>query len=575
MAKVWRSAACLASALLLVLAAPAPVRADNLAILPPLAGKQGPTSAWICIPGAQIDKDAYRPLADAVQTEMSSPLWVAIIGTYFMPTAVPPELGARIDGALKEMEKQGLDLASVKLFYGGHSLGSVFIQDHLASHHGSSGPMGGTVSVLGQVLMGGFLQRKYTYPSFSYPVTTLTLGGELDGLARCTRLAEAFYQAKGRESDFPVEIVHGMNHMQFASGKPPLLVQARDLLPEISEETAHGSVAKLIAPYFQRLAAGSEASGKTAPGGVSKASVDFFAPIIEAYELEGSRDFNAPEQIGGPGAKSCIKGGCPSKSAWAPEAQKIISAVEGWDLNVTNEYVDCKSTPLSGAEFHLPVITNNTATKTISITTYSQASWDDAMPSWFQWKEIFDTFDTGFVATSAEELATKLASRQCSLILGAGRSNVSFSEDDPDFCAMTNEKAYQWALATAGKATQARFQKYGQKYTFGKDIQKAGGPLFLNARLQFKEVPSTDGSGDAVIEVSAPAQKTEMDYWQKHFHIPRPSFIPDPGCFHYCKLLSPARALEWIYVDSLRAKRRSLPKAADEVHLADEQNLFV
>jgi len=51
-------------------------------------------------------------------------------------------------------------------------------------------------------------------------------------------------------------------------------------------------------------------------------------------------------------------------------------------------------------------------------------------------------------------------------------------------------------------------------------------------------------------------QKTEIDYWKKHFGpIPRPSLVPDPGCFHYCKLLSPARAMEWLYVDSLRLKR--------------------
>jgi hypothetical protein len=41
------------------------------------------------------------------------------------------------------------------------------------------------------------------------------------------------------------------------------------------------------------------------------ATAKFAAPIVAAYELEGSRHFNAPNQIGGPGEKTCVKGGCP------------------------------------------------------------------------------------------------------------------------------------------------------------------------------------------------------------------------------------------------------------------------
>merc|ERR1712232_630405 len=114
--------------------------------------------------------------------------------------------------------------------------------------------------------------------------------------------------------------------------------------------------------------------------------------------------------------------------------------------------------------------------------------------------------------------------------------------------------SYQWALANVASTSLDRYHKYGQKYVFGDDIPKSGGPLYLYARLQFDE--KTDSSGEKIIEVRAPMQKTEIDYWQKHFGpIPRPSSIPDPGCFHYCKLLSPARAMEWLYVDSLRLKR--------------------
>lgn len=277
--------------------------------------------------------------------------------------------------------------------------------------------------------------------------------------------------------------------------------------------------------------------------------------------MEGARNLGTPTQFGGPGEKDCKtkddNGICPTSSPWAPKAQEIISAIDGWTIKVSNHFAKLSSTPLTGGAFHLPVITNDTSTKTISITTYSQNSWDDAQPSWFQWKAIFDSFDTGFVSTSAVDIATKLASRQCTYILGAG-VNKDFDVDDPDFCMQTNEQAYQWALQRAGAATKARYEKYGQKYTFGKDIPKAGGPLFIDAHIQYNE--ATDEKGEKVIQVLSPMQKTELDYWVNNFGpIPRPASIPDPGCFHYCKLLSPARAMEWIYVDSLRLRKSLSP----------------
>lgn len=400
-------------------------------------------------------------------------------------------------------------------------------------------------------------------------MSTLTIGGELDGLARPTRLVEAFYASKGREADFPVAVVPGLSHMQFSSGTPPKLVKLRDLQPEISYDDAHAAVAKLVVAYFEQRQGIVGTEVQLHASELLQSTADFAKPIIDAYELEGGRYFNAPAQYGGPEQSKCVKGGCPSKSPWAPTAQEVISAVDdGWQLSVANQYVDCKSTPLTGEVFHLPKITNDSATKTISITTYTQGYWDDAQPSWFDWKEIFDSFDTGFVATSAEELGTKLASRQCTLIHGLGKTDTPFSVDDPDFCKETNEKAYKWALDHAGSVAANRFDKYGQKFTFGADVPKSGGPLFLDAHLEFNE--KTNSDGEKVIELASPMQKTEIDYWKKHFGpIPRPSSVPDPGCFHYCKLLSPARAMEWIYSDSLRLKRslQSVAASLDDDHL--------
>jgi len=533
------------------------VAADDVLVLEPPQGKTGDPAAWIILPGAEIGKDTYEPLGRAVQSEVSIPLWVAVLGTYLTPSPVPGEIGPRIDAVLKEMSVKGLDLQKVRLFYGGHSLGSVFIQDHLYSYHGSQGPLQGKISVLGQVLMGGFIQRKYNFPTPTYPVSTLTIGGELDGLARCTRLAEAFHTAAGN-SDFPVAIIRGMTHMQFSSGTPPALVKARDLHPEISYAAAYAEVAKLVAPYFAKLA-GVDAAAATFSAQLSATgTADFVKPILAAYELEGARYINEPGQMGGPDESTCKKnkGLCKGQSPWAPTAQKLVSAVDGWHLDISNRYVDVSSTPIGGGEFHLPAITNNSASKTLAITTYSQCYFDSTQPSWFDWKEIFDKFDTGFIATSAEEIGTKLLSRQCTLIRGLGQSQSStpFSVDDPSFCAETNKKAYEWAQQNAGSAAANRFSQYGQKYTFGDDLPKGGGPWFLKSRLQFNEV--TGATGEKEIQVVSPALKTEIDYWVKHFgRIPRPSALPDPGCYHHCKLLSPARVMEWIYVDSLRLKR--------------------
>ena len=36
------------------------------------------------------------------------------------------------------------------------------------------------------------------------------------------------------------------------------------------------------------------------------------------------------------------------------------------------------------------------------------------------------------------------------------------------------------------------------------------------------------------------------------FRTPNPFYIPEISGLHYCKVLSPTRALEWIYTESLK-----------------------
>ena len=66
----------------------------------------------------------------------------------------------------------------------------------------------------------------------------------------------------------------------------------------------------------------------------------------------------------------------------------------------------------------------------------------------------------------------------------------------------------------------------------------SSGPCWIWTELSYEE--SADGSE---VVVQAPYFATEYDFP-----------LPMSAGFHYCKVLSPARALEWIYVDGLRAK---------------------
>ena len=83
----------------------------------------------------------------------------------------------------------------------------------------------------------------------------------------------------------------------------------------------------------------------------------------------------------------------------------------------------------------------------------------------------------------------------------------------------------------------ARFARKGLPLRFGADSVGFAGPQFTDGALQFQ-----------LVNASAPF------VWVNSTSLPTPIpyFVPLAEGFHYCLLLSPSRALEWIYVDGLR-----------------------
>ncbi|KAH8058183.1 hypothetical protein JL722_6034 [Aureococcus anophagefferens] len=95
-------------------------------------------------------------------------------------------------------------------------------------------------SIKGVALLGACVPRAHyaapapngtTPPSTrDHPAPVLTVAGSLDGVSRATRAAEAWYRQAGSDDD-PVLVVEGLNHAQFADGRPLDGDLAADLEP--------------------------------------------------------------------------------------------------------------------------------------------------------------------------------------------------------------------------------------------------------------------------------------------------------------------------------------------------------
>ena len=473
-----------------------------------------PHIAMVFIEGAEIAPEQYIPLAQAIQNSSHYSLWAGI-PKFSLDTPEPLEIAAGIKRIIGSLTEAGMN--TTKVFFAAHSLGGTILQDYLFSNREVG---------FAQVLMGSFLARMYR--NETYPVPTLTIGGELDGLCRVTRIMESFYHSVLKAGDrteavtnFPVVTVAGMSHMQFASGDPPPLVKVEDLRPEISEAQAHAAVASLVNTFISLHLGDPQAFSNLSKA--VEATEMFMQPIVDAFELEGYHHFKPPCNSNPP-SPACLVG-----SQWSRRAQEIMGGLKEARVNDTDQFHPVyQINPV-----HLPHISNNCSTPTpqcvLQTGTVTQNVYEE-----------LDQLDTGFVPISASEMRVKMSSRQA-IMEAAGYKNVDFNTSDGfSICKVINEESYDWALCNASNVTVARFQKFGEPYVMGEDEGPYNvGPLWILDPLKFKKTVSS--SGDDTIEIRSPMLRTPLDF-----------FIKVSAGFHYCKLLSPARAMEWVYVDGLR-----------------------
>jgi hypothetical protein len=564
-----------------------------------------------------------------------------------------------MDRVRKAMKAQGLDWANTSTFYGGHSLGGAMMPDYVLTVDDAKG----------QVLMGSFLTRKFKTeatpegrPQYAFPVPTLTIGGELDGLCRLTRIAEALYTQVTFSGDpvaaaqaLPVTVIAGMNHYEFASGSsPPAFVAANDLRAEISEEQAHALVAADTVAFLAPLLGVGDWSALAAR---SAASAAFVQPVVDAFLMEGYAEYLPPclceepdeyfyyatnstppppspfdaaaSNPRGAAGEAAVGGDdklpfrefgtcfsqphCAGGSPWTGQVAMptmagasngyygpaeggleglTVKAVDSLHI-VTEEKPSCHLPHIHGGGANRPNFANpgsvgadnkyNPPTAPLcvaptgcqlNVTTVTQHVYENS-GEFDLWRLEFhvDSLDTGFAPLAAFELRSKLKSREAAFDASgfgtSGQGNYSVdSTDTPvaaggtggDRCGEVNQAAIDWAFASLPQAAQDRYRTYGQKLVVGPDKTTcAGGPCWIWDRLRFeKDDDANSVTVSSVVMVEPNFNKFPCG--EAHADADGvKQFIPCPTGFHYCKLLSPARALEWMLVDGLKLNYKGYP----------------
>ncbi|UJR31384.1 hypothetical protein I4U23_018878 [Adineta vaga] len=477
-------------------------------ILQPIKEESIPI-VFIFIPGAELPPERYVPLLKQVQITSNYSLWIAIPS---FPDNIPVEAlrPKVIDEILDKLYHSGVP-KNVTIFLGGHSLGSIVSQSLAIKYQ---------ERIFGQILTGAFLERKHQSTSTIYPVSTLILSGELDGLARVTRIIESFHFF----SIYPhfTLIIPGMNHMNTASGKPSSHIIKNDIESEINETIAHQELSIRIADYINMRLNNQTITSMLAYH--LEQTKNFSQPYLDALNLEGFYHFLPP-------CYNQTNDNCQIGSPWSTYAQKIMSGLNDTiQLNISDQFHIVYKIPE-----HFPHLDNNCSSIKplnnciLNVHTVTQNIYD-----------LTDQFDTGETHTSAEEMRVKMISRQVLLEAADGKEHDFNQTDNQSLCGLINQHALDWALENAGYGSKERYEKKGKKMLIGDDIGPLNaGPLWIWTPLKYDL--GTDSQGRSVVTVRSPTLRLPKDYP-----------VSTVAGFHYCKLLSPARALEWIYIDSVK-----------------------
>ncbi|MGD1913982.1 MAG: hypothetical protein ACFB2X_25025 [Rivularia sp. (in: cyanobacteria)] len=516
---------------------------------------RGTDVAIIFIQGEEIPIKLYCPVAKAIQDAAPDlNIWVGI-PQFIGDSPIPRETGLAIDKVISQMHKEGMPETD-NIFFAAHSVGGIAIQKYLKSF---------PKRAKGQILMGSFLGKGYVSKlddkgktKIEYTVPTLTIGGTLDGLARITRIARGFWHqqinpSKSTDIDnFPVIAIDGATHMQFASGKAIGYVADFDLKPKFSQEKIHEQIGELVYNFISSRLPDTNYDSIIFLKEKRIKTQQMLQPIIDAFVKEGYNGFKpacycnqSDNPRPNPKTTNCSSEplGCQPRecTAYSPWIEKDANPImagrdsllklnpDAPSFNFLDSFHRSYTVTFRPPWVHIPKITKIDGK--LKITSVTQALY-----------HFLDSFDTGFFPIAAFSLRAKLNSRQ-KIWKHAGVKNPNFKQTDGSSRGNEiNQQVYKWALEHAGEEARSYFDQNGVQMLMGEDSIPivSAGPLWVWVYPKYKYIRIDN---EQFCQVRARVMKTPINYP-----------IRSASGFHYCQLLSPASAMEWIYIDGLRAK---------------------
>ena len=101
-------------------------------------------------------------------------------------------------------------------------------------------------------------------------------------------------------------------------------------------------------------------------------------------------------------------------------------------------------------------------------------------------------------------------------------------------CRDVNQEVFDWAYSMADQSARDLYDSIGEKLVQKSDKNQGNGGLWIYEELEWKDAKD----------------HSEMDNISVACILDEHQLLPLFKSMHYCKVLSPFRALEYIYIDS-------------------------